>query len=78
MEKLLQILKGINPDMDFKNAKAIMDDELIDSLDMASLISELEDVFHIEFGLEDITTDNFNTVGAMWNMVQRLQGQRDE
>lgn len=74
MEELLKILKSYNEDVDFLTAQGIIDDELIDSIDVTSLISELEDVFGIEIGMDDIIPDNFNTAEAMWNMVQRLQG----
>lgn len=74
MEELLKILKSYNEDVDFMTAQGIIDDELIDSIDVTSLISELEDTFDIEIGMDDIIPDNFNTIEAMWNMVQRLQG----
>ncbi len=74
MEELLRILKGYNEDVDFLTAQRIIDDELIDSIDVTSLISELEDAFGIEIGMDDIVPDNFNTTAAMWNMIQRLQG----
>lgn len=74
MEKLLEILSSINGDVDFATAEGIIDDELIDSIDITSLISELEDTFGIEIGMDDIIPDNFNTAQAMWNMIARLQG----
>lgn len=74
MEKLVEILKGYNSDVDFINAERIIDDELLDSIDITSLISELEDVFGIEIGMDDIISENFNTVEAMWKMIERLQG----
>lgn len=74
MEKLLEILKGYNDDVDFVKAERIVDDELIDSIDITSLISELEDTFNIEIGMDEIIPDNFNTLEAMWKMIKRLQG----
>jgi len=74
MEELLKILEGYNEDVDFLTAQGIIDDELIDSIDVTSLISELEDAFGIEIGMDDIIPDNFNTTTAMWDMIQRLQG----
>jgi acyl carrier protein len=73
MEKLLEILSSINGDVDFRTAEGIIDDELIDSIDFTSLISELEDTFGIEIGMDNIIPDNFNTVEAMWNLITRLQ-----
>ncbi len=74
MEELLRILKDYNEDVDFLTAQGIIDNELIDSMDVVSLVSELVDAFGIEIGMDDIVPDNFNTVAAMWDMIQRLQG----
>lgn len=73
MEELLKILSNYNADIDFATAENIIDDELIDSIDITSLISELEDSFGIEIGMDDIIPDNFNTAEAMFEMIQRLQ-----
>lgn len=73
MEKLLEILKSINDTVDFEAQTAIIDDEIIESLELMELISEMEDVFDISIEMEDIIPDNFNTVEAMWELVNRLQ-----
>ena len=58
----------------FATQTAIIDDEVIDSLDLTGLIADIEDTFDIEIGMNDIVPENFNTVDAMWAMIQRLQG----
>lgn len=73
MERLLELLAEIDPDVDFESQEAIWDDEIIDSLDLTGLIADMEDAFDIEIGMDDIIVENFNTVEAMWNLVQRLQ-----
>ena len=74
MDQLLELLKDINEDVDFTTQTAIIDDEVIDSLDLTGLIADIEDTFDIEIGMNDIVPENFNTVDAMWAMIQRLQG----
>ncbi|MGN0038353.1 MAG: acyl carrier protein [Coriobacteriales bacterium] len=74
MDQLLELLKDINEDVDFTAQTAIIDDEVIDSLDLTGLIADMEDAFDIEIGMNDIVPENFNTVDAMWAMIQRLQG----
>lgn len=74
MDQLLELLKDINEDVDFTTQTAIIDDEVIDSLDLTGLIADMEDTFDIEIGMNDIVPENFNTVDAMWAMIQRLQG----
>lgn len=73
MEKLLEILNQIDSSIDFASEESIIDKELIDSMQLMELISEMEDAFDITIEMEDIVPENFNSVNAMWEMVERLQ-----
>ena len=41
MQKLIEILSGICPDVDFENEKSLIDDGLIESLDIVSIVNEI-------------------------------------
>lgn len=73
MEKLLEILKGIRPDVDFKNETALIDDGILDSFDVVSIISELDDAFDVQIRITELDPDNFNSAEAIWKLVQELQ-----
>lgn len=73
MEELLEILEDIQPDVDFETAENLIDDHLLDSLSIISLIAELEDTFDISIPAVEIIPANFNSAGAMWEMIQKLQ-----
>ena len=73
MDKLIEILQSFNPSITVGMEKKIVTDGVIDSVDIVSLISELEDAFGTEIPMEDIVEDNFDTVDAMWAMIQRLK-----
>lgn len=73
MEKLLQILKTIRPDVDFNNEKALIDDGILDSFDVVSIISELDDEFNIQIKINELDPDNFNSIESIWNLIQKLQ-----
>ena len=73
MEQLLEILTDIQPDVDFENEKHLIDDHLLDSLSIISLIAELEDAFDVTIPAVEIIPDNFNSADAMLEMLQRLQ-----
>ena len=73
MEKLLEILKGIRPDVDFVNEKKLIDDQILDSFDIISIVGELNDAYDIEIDVEDLEPDNFNTVEAMLRLIKKLQ-----
>ena len=73
MEKLLEILEDIQPGVDYKNCTTLIDDEILDSFAILSIVSELEDAFDVEVTPVEIVPENFNSAQALWEMVQRLQ-----
>ncbi len=72
MEQLIEILEDIKPDVDYENCKELIDGHYLDSLSIISLIAELEDEFDVTIPAVEIIPANFNSVEAMWNMIQRL------
>ena len=72
MEKLLELLKGVRPDVDFENETALIDDGLLDSFDVVSIISEIDDVFGVQIRINELDPDNFNSAEAIWNLIQKL------
>ena len=73
MEKLLELLKGVRPDVDFENETALIDDGLLDSFDVVSIISEIDDVFGVQIRINELDPDNFNSAEAIWNLIQMLK-----
>lgn len=73
METLLEILNDIDDTVNWEDETALIDDRILDSFGVISLISELEDQFEIEIDASEIVPENFNSVDAMWKMIQRLQ-----
>ena len=73
MEKLLDILMEIDDSIDWKAQKALVNDRLLDSFAVISLIEELEEQFDIEIEAAEIIPENLNSVDAIWKMIQRLK-----
>lgn len=73
MEKLMEILEDIAPDVDFEGCETLIDDGLLDSFAILSIVGELEDAFDISVTPAEIVPENFNSAKALWAMVQRLQ-----
>ena len=73
LETLLEILNDIDDTVDWENETALIDDRILDSFGVISLISELEDQFEVEIDASEIVPENFNSADAMWKMIQRLQ-----
>lgn len=72
MNELLEILEDIKPDVDFKQCTTLIDDGILDSFDILSIVGELNEAFDIEITPVDIIPANFNSAQALWDMVQRL------
>ena len=73
MEALYEILEDIQPDVDFENEEHLIDDHLLSSLSILSLIAELEDECDITIPAVEVIPSNFNSAKAMWSMIERLQ-----
>lgn len=75
MEKLLAILEEIQPDADYETCTTLIDDGILDSFAILSIVAELEDEFGVTVTPAEIIPDNFNSARALWDMVRRLQAE---
>ena len=73
MDKLLEILKTIRPDVDFVRESALIDDGVLDSFDIASIISELDDAFGVQIRITELEPENFNSSQAIWDLITKLK-----
>jgi len=71
MEKLMEILRETCPGVDFENEKALIDDEILDSMDIVTIVSEIMGVFSVELNVEDLVPENFNSVEAIWTLIEQ-------
>lgn len=72
-EKLMQILNDLRPDVEFEKETKLIDDGVLDSFDIVSLVSDLNSEFDIEINVMDLEPVNFNSVKAMLELIVRLQ-----
>ena len=72
--ELMDILSELRPDVEFEGESALIDGGVLDSLDIVTLVTELNDAFDIEIRPSDLVPANFNSVDAMLAMIERLQG----
>ena len=70
MEELMQILTAACPGVDFENETALVDDEILESLDIVGIVSEIIDVFDVQISVDDIVPENFNSAEAIWELIQ--------
>lgn len=72
-DELLQLLSAENPEIDFTASDELVDDGILDSLTIVSLIGTLSMEYGIDIPYEEIVPENFNSIDAMAAMIQRLQ-----
>ena len=72
MEQLLEILSGLHPDVDFSETTDLVDDGILDSLDIVTLVTEIHAEFDVMIPAEEIVPENFNSVEALWTLIERL------
>ena len=73
-EQIIEILTEICPGVDFEEETSVIDDGLIDSLDIVAVVTDLMDTFDVQLGVDDLTTENFNSVDAICQLIERAQG----
>lgn len=73
MEKLIEILEEIESGVDYNTCTTLIDENILDSLAIISLVAEIEEEFDIQIPTVEIVPDNFNSANAIWNLIQRLQ-----
>ena len=72
MEKLMEILMDIDPDIDYKNEKKLIDGKVLDSFNIVNLVSQISETFDIEISPKYLVPEYFNSVDAMWEMIQAI------
>ena len=73
MDILMNILTGLDNSIAWEKEEALIDDRILDSFGVISLVSELEEAFSIEIEASEMIPNNFNSADAMWKMILRLQ-----
>ena len=72
MEKLLSILSGIHPEVDFENNEELIDEGILDSLDIVTIVTAIDTEFDVLIPAEEIVPENFNSAKALMALIERL------
>ena len=73
MEELLRIMSEVRPDIDFENEKHLIDHEMLDSLDIVAIVTDVNDEFDVEINVNDLLPENFNSAEALYELITKLQ-----
>ncbi len=73
MDAIIKILKGLHPEVDFETAEGLIDNRILDSFDIVTLVGELMDEFDVEIGAEHMVPENFNSAKKILELVTKLE-----
>ena len=73
MEKLIEILEELNPDVDYETTEDLIDGRYLDSLTILSLIAQIEEEFDVEIPTAEIIPANFNSAKKIWELIEKVK-----
>lgn len=71
-EGVLAVLQELHEDIDYEKEEALVDDKILDSFDLVTLVTELGEEFDVEITARDFIPENFNSVERLARMILRL------
>lgn len=74
MDKIIEILEDLVPNEEFEGRTGLVEDDILKSITILNLISELDDEFGVDISVGDVVPENFDSVEAIWALVQKYQG----
>ncbi|MCD8029012.1 MAG: acyl carrier protein [Erysipelotrichaceae bacterium] len=72
MDELLDILEELHDDVDYDSCTTLIDDKILDSFDIVTIIAEIADEFDVRIPAEEIIPENFNSAQALYALVEKL------
>ena len=72
MEELMRILGELHPDVDSNTADDLIGDGVLDSLDIVTLITEINSAYDVSIPAEEILPENFRSAKAIYDLITRL------
>lgn len=73
MDELLNILQELHPDVDYETCETLIDDKILDSFDIVSIVSEIAAEFDVQIPAEELLPENFNSAKALYALIERLE-----
>lgn len=74
MERIRKILIDIRPEYDFIGDINFIEEGMLDSFDVITLVTELEEVFSIQIDGENIIPERFSNIEAIKDLINLSGG----
>jgi len=72
LDAVIDLLSDIKDDVDFASAVELVDARVLDSFDIISIVSAVDEEFDIAIPAKEIRPENFNSAQALCAMLRRL------
>ena len=72
MTELLEILENLHPEVDFNTCTTLIDDKILDSFDIVTLVAEIDAEFDVAIPAEELIPENFNSASALYELIEKL------
>ncbi|MBS5113852.1 MAG: acyl carrier protein [Coprobacillus cateniformis] len=73
MDELLEILEDLHDDVDFTTCTTLIDDKVLDSFDIVTIVAEVNNVFDVQIPAEELKPENFNSAKSLYALIERLE-----
>lgn len=70
-EKIIEILTELRPEFDFTEKVDFIEEGMLDSFDIVSLVDELETNFGIKIQGVDVIPENFSTLDKIESLLKK-------
>lgn len=70
-DKIKEVLENIRPEFDFADSENFLEDGLLDSFDLITLVSSLDQTFGISIEGTEMTPENFQNIDTIEKLVQK-------
>ena len=74
MERLKKILRELHPEIDFDAHHRLLEERILDSIDVVTLVGEIDETYGVRVPVEELTPENFASAEAIYEMIERLRG----
>ena len=71
MDRLIEMLKSVRPDVDFTREAPLIDDGILDSVDVLSIVAKLKESFGIQISIATLDPDDFNSAETIHELIGR-------
>ena len=73
MEELLEILGELHPEVDFETCTTLIDDKILDSFDIVTIVAEIDSEYDVAIPAEELLPENFNSAKALYALICQLE-----